>query len=142
MQAYINHHSTNTEFSIGGLKLSVDPYTLVKSNFNEISSNMLEDMISVKFKQLVYELYCYYHGEYLLLSQIDRSKINNREVKLKCVSDYANFIRHILPLSNDSELYYDNLTDELKLVIDWANSLLRYSSIYDYKDSIGKVIDL
>jgi len=103
MEAKINKHTNSLTVDEWGLKLDINPYRLLTKFMDDEAKLMLQQMVESKFSSIVGNLVTEY-TKYQQLTEQEQQKIDEKEVVIQSIYDYAVFIRQISCLSERFEL--------------------------------------
>jgi len=136
MEAKINKHTNSLTVDEWGLKLDINPYRLLTKFMDDEAKLMLQQMVESKFSSIVGNLVTEY-TKYQQLTEQEQQKIDEKEVVIQSIYDYAVFIRQISCLSERFELdmILESSEPFIREAIEWACRIYRYSTAYGYKDN-------
>jgi len=123
------------EFNFMGMKLELSPIWLIKECMGEASQKIMDEMIICEHTRLVDDL-VHFERKYESYDDEKKKLVDERELISEEVKAYADFSRHILVLSSDSEViledYEKKCSKEQKKAIEHAVSLYKYCDDYGY----------
>ena len=123
-----------------GIDLTIKPNYLIHQMMDDDGKKMLRDMMSTTFDGILMQLV----NDYDSFTTEKKEAIKEGKLIVKSLYMFATFIRQVVPICFSFELdcYYDIQSKTKKEVIDWAYSIVRYNTLYGYKENNEKNIIL
>jgi hypothetical protein len=117
-----------------GLRMDVQPYWLVKGMISKNSQDILDEMISSKFRNLLKEFNEWQMGIIEALGDSDdpdREFVKHkRDVHIKQIQDIADFSKNLLELHSDWEAV---ATEEDTRIMEMAYEYWGYNKFYGHE---------